>query len=327
MNLEYLKEFVELAKRLNYTETARVLMMSQPTLSKHISQLERDLKLTLFYRDGNQHRLTNAGSALLPFAYEILDAIGKFRTKVGELRIAPEPKLRISGLTDEGPSTEVLGFLISLLNSKYGASCIEIKSQYNRNLINMLEADEVDVVYDPIPQDEKPQDDSLVSLHISDLQLTAIVSNNHRLAGRSEISVSDLDDETFVKYEGLYLGRSWEYIEQICSNHGFAPKLRSCYCASIAELFSLCTSLGESVLIVGCNFGERLPKGIKPFCKVLPITDEDAAIPFFFIYRKDNENPVLLDAVSLIEKMPQPPLYFGYSESYRNREHLAVKLI
>ena len=311
MNLEYLKEFVELAKRLNYTETARVLMMSQPTLSKHIGQLERNLKLTLIRRDGNSLRLTNEGGALLPFAYQILDAVDDFDAKASELRTTPVPKLTISGLTDEGPSTEVLGFLISLLSDKYGAGCIEVKSQYNHNLIDTLEAEEVDVVYDPIPYDETPQDDNLVSLHVSDLHLAAIVSNDHRLAAQDEVTLADLRDETFVKYEGLYLSRSWGYIEQICERHGFVPKARSSHCASVAELFSLCASLGKTVLVVGSNFGDRLPAGIKSFCKVLPISDPDAAIPFFFIYRKDNENPVLADAVRRIEEMPAPPLRFG----------------
>lgn len=311
MNLEYLKEFVELAKRLNYTETARALMMSQPTLSKHVAQLERCLKLTLIRRDGNSLRLTNEGGALLPFAYQVLDAVDDFEAKASELRIAPVPKLTISGLTDEGPSTEVLGFLVSLLSDKYGTSCIEVKSQYNRNLIETLDAEEVDVVYDPIPYDETPQDDSLVSLHVSDLHLTAIVANDHRLASRDEVALSDLRDETFAKIEGLYLSRSWGYIEQACERHGFVPKARSNHCASVAELFSLCASLGKTVLVIGSNFGDRLPVGIRSFCKVLPISDPDAAVPFFFIYRKDNENPVLADAIRKMSELPTPPLRFG----------------
>lgn len=315
MNLEYLKEFVELAKRLNYTETARALMMSQPTLSKHIGQLERSLKLTLIRRDGNTLRLTNEGGALLPFAYQVLDAVDDFEGKASELRIAPVPKLTISGLTDEGPSTEVLGFLISLLSDKYGAGCIEVKSQYNRNLIDTLEAEEVDVVYDPIPLDETPQDDSLVRLHVSDLHLVAIVSNDHELAARDEVALSDLKDETFAKVEGLYLSRSWGYIEQACERHGFSPKTRSSHCASVAELFSLCASLGNTALVVGSNFGDRLPAGIKPFCKVLHISDSDAAVPFFFVYRKDNDNPVLLDAVRRMAELPTPPLCFGCKDS------------
>lgn len=43
LNANYVIEFTELAKRLNYTETARALNMSQPSLSKHISQFEKEL--------------------------------------------------------------------------------------------------------------------------------------------------------------------------------------------------------------------------------------------------------------------------------------------
>ena len=40
MDTNYLVEFVELAKRLSFTETSRSLGMNQPTLSKHIAALE-----------------------------------------------------------------------------------------------------------------------------------------------------------------------------------------------------------------------------------------------------------------------------------------------
>lgn len=52
MDTDILQEFAELAKRLNFTETARLLDMSQPTLSKHISSFERELRIELFDRSG-----------------------------------------------------------------------------------------------------------------------------------------------------------------------------------------------------------------------------------------------------------------------------------
>ena len=48
MNTSYLVEFVELAKRLSFTETARYLDMNQPTLSKHIAALEQAFRMPLF---------------------------------------------------------------------------------------------------------------------------------------------------------------------------------------------------------------------------------------------------------------------------------------
>ena len=41
MDSQFIVEYAELAKRLNVTETARFLNMSQPTLSKHITALEK----------------------------------------------------------------------------------------------------------------------------------------------------------------------------------------------------------------------------------------------------------------------------------------------
>ena len=66
MDISAFNEFVELAKRLNITETARMLNMSQPTLSKHIISFEKELRLSLFERTGSAMRLTEAGNALPP---------------------------------------------------------------------------------------------------------------------------------------------------------------------------------------------------------------------------------------------------------------------
>lgn len=311
MNIEYLKEFAELAKLLSFTETARLLNMSQPTLSKHIGQFEKELKIVLFDRAGNSLKLTKAGATLLPYAYQIIDAQNDFQEQVRELRKAPPPHLTISGLTDEGPSTEVLGFLISLLSRQYGTNFLEVKSRFNRDLREMLEANEVDLIFDPVPNDEDIGADYISSVHIADLRLIAVVSPDHPLSGRDSISLEDLHDETLLKYEGLYLKRSWGHIEQRCIDHGFTPRTRSYHCASIAELFSICANLKSTVLIVGANFANRIPQGLKPFCRTIPFSNDDAAIPLYLLYRNDNPNPVLRSAVSLLKDLDTPPLRFS----------------
>ena len=309
--IDYLREFTELAKHLNFTETARLLNMGQPTLSKHINQFEKELKLTLFERTGNTLRLSKAGAALLPYAYQVIDAQNDFRSIVAELRRTPPPRLTIRGITDESPSTEVLGFLISLLSEKYGASFLEVKSRFNRNPHEMLAANEVDIVFDPAPSEENLRNDLISSVHIADLRLIALVSSENPLSQRSSLSLDDLRSSIFLKYEGIYLNRSWSYIQKRCQAHGFTPRTRSRHFASIAELFAACANLGSAVLIIGSNFASRIPAGIKPFCSAIPIEDEDATIPLYFLSRTDNANPVLKDALEMIRKMPSPPLRFG----------------
>lgn len=208
LNANYVIEFTELAKRLNYTETARALNMSQPSLSKHISQFEKELKLELFKRDGNSLRLTKCGAELLPLAYRAIEAMEELDSKAHYLRRHPPAHLSISGLTDEGPSTEVLGFLISLISSEYGANCLEVKHRYNKNPAEMLESGDVDIVFDPAPVEEMPEGSNVEVLRVADLKLTAIVDAGNPLALKDRIGVSDLKKSTFVRYEGIYLSRS-----------------------------------------------------------------------------------------------------------------------
>ena len=137
-----------------------------------------------------------------------------------------------------------------------------------------------------------------------------VVAAGNPLASKDRIEVSDLKKSTFVRYEGIYLSRSWCYIEEACERHGFTPKTRSCLCSSIPELFALCAGLGDMVLVVGSNFGARIPEGIKPFCRVLDVAGDDFCMPLQLMYRKDNDNPVLAELVSRIEAMPSPPLRF-----------------
>ena len=53
--------FLSLASTLNFTETANRLFVTQQAVSKHISQLEKELGLTLFVRSTHNVRLTPAG--------------------------------------------------------------------------------------------------------------------------------------------------------------------------------------------------------------------------------------------------------------------------
>ncbi|MDD9176154.1 LysR family transcriptional regulator [Aliivibrio finisterrensis] len=67
-----LRMFCLLAEKLSFTETADILEMSQPTLSRKISQLEQEVKLRLFHRGGNQIHLTPQGIVFLESCQRIL---------------------------------------------------------------------------------------------------------------------------------------------------------------------------------------------------------------------------------------------------------------
>ena len=71
--LEYSREFIVLADCLSYVKAARELNVSQPSLTRHIAYLEKELGFRLFNR--NPLSLTPAGQFYLEFIGEIIERL------------------------------------------------------------------------------------------------------------------------------------------------------------------------------------------------------------------------------------------------------------
>lgn len=52
MNLDHLRYFVALSRTENYTQTAKLLHITQPSLTKAIHSLEAELNVGLFQKSG-----------------------------------------------------------------------------------------------------------------------------------------------------------------------------------------------------------------------------------------------------------------------------------
>lgn len=61
-----LRLFLQVARSLSFSETARAANLSQPALSRTIKLLEEELGVRLFDRNSRNVRLTEAGAALVP---------------------------------------------------------------------------------------------------------------------------------------------------------------------------------------------------------------------------------------------------------------------
>jgi DNA-binding transcriptional LysR family regulator len=99
MELRHLRAFSAIAESHSFSKAARQLRVAQPPLSRHISQLERELGVKLFVRAASGVELTREGALLLEQARTVLaDTAGFFdlasRAKAGlvnPLRVAMAP--------------------------------------------------------------------------------------------------------------------------------------------------------------------------------------------------------------------------------------------
>ena len=72
MELRQLKYFVKVAETLNFSEAAKVLNVTQSTLSQQVKQLETEIGTQLLLRSSHSVALTEAGNELLPLARQTL---------------------------------------------------------------------------------------------------------------------------------------------------------------------------------------------------------------------------------------------------------------
>lgn len=71
-DIHRLNVFLVAAETLNFTEAARRLHMTQPSVSQHIQALENHFDLPLFNRSGRYLELSEAGKRLAPMAREMM---------------------------------------------------------------------------------------------------------------------------------------------------------------------------------------------------------------------------------------------------------------
>ena len=77
MEIRVLEYFLTIAKEGNITRAAQKLHITQPTLSRQLSELERELKTQLFIRGKRSIVLTESGLLLMQRATELLKLVAK----------------------------------------------------------------------------------------------------------------------------------------------------------------------------------------------------------------------------------------------------------
>ena len=89
MDVDRLRAFVTVARSRRFVRAARVLGVSQPSLSRRVQQLEHDVGAKLVVRTPAGVVLTSAGERFLPHAERALASVDAGRTAIDELSGQP----------------------------------------------------------------------------------------------------------------------------------------------------------------------------------------------------------------------------------------------
>ena len=108
-----LKVFRTVAEKLNFTNAAEALFLTQPAVTLQIKTLEEDLGVKLFDRAGGKVKLTEAGEVLLGYAARITDLYNEAEIAVGALTGEERGKLSI------GASTTIAQYVLPALLGEF----------------------------------------------------------------------------------------------------------------------------------------------------------------------------------------------------------------
>lgn len=143
MELRVLNYFLVIAREENITKAARLLHITQPTLSRQIMQLEEELGVKLFYRSNHHIVLTEEGMLLKRRAQELLSLAEK--TKKDFLRRDQNLTGEIMIGSGEFLGTKLFSEMMAAFQKKhplvryqiYSGNAVNIKDYIERGLLDL----------------------------------------------------------------------------------------------------------------------------------------------------------------------------------------------
>ncbi|MFH8798787.1 LysR family transcriptional regulator [Streptomyces sp. NPDC017936] len=185
MELRHLRYFVAVAEEGSVNRAARRLLVSQPSLSRQILQLERDLGQRLLQRTSRGVRLTPAGQALLPHAHQLLAMADATRETVAGAGAVRQP---VTLGVPPGTDGIWLIALVDTVRARLPHVALEYVEATSADQLRLLGGGRIDLglVHRPPP-------DPLRAWELRRDPLGIAVRPGHPLAGRDEFELADLD--------------------------------------------------------------------------------------------------------------------------------------
>jgi DNA-binding transcriptional LysR family regulator len=125
MTFRQFEVFLAVAGERSFSRAAKKIHSSQPTLSEHVAELERELGKKLFFRRSREVTLTEAGRVFEEYAGRVVSAVEGARQAIAELDGLSHGSLLIGASTT--PGLYVMPEIIAAFRARYPR--IELKLQ------------------------------------------------------------------------------------------------------------------------------------------------------------------------------------------------------
>jgi DNA-binding transcriptional LysR family regulator len=165
-----IRSFLAVAREGSLSAAARALAATQPTIGRHINELEASLDIILFHRGRSGFLLTERGAALYERAEPMTDSAVAFS------RLAEGSVKKMAGTVRITASEIVSAYVLPAILADLGREEPEIEIEiFASNQIGSLLARDADIAVRMV----RPVQNDLVIRHVADLPLAACASSEY----------------------------------------------------------------------------------------------------------------------------------------------------
>lgn len=221
MFVRELESFIAVAETLNFSVASQQLYMSQPGLSKSISNLENELGFRLFDRSTRRVRLTESGERFYRLTKAFLEQCKTLsdssapETLIGSLSIA------FGSIVD----SIYLPSIISMFSDQYPGISIQTSILDAETGISSVGNGKVDICLISNFAIHLKKEPNLCSEFFYPCKLQIAVWRGHPLANRKTVRLEELADEKFLFIQPT-INRGADVLNSLCIAAGFIPTVQ-----------------------------------------------------------------------------------------------------
>jgi len=193
MEMHPLRVFLTVAAEKSFSRAAEKLLRTQPAISLTIQRLEAELGEKLIDRSAKDLLLTDSGKTVLEYAKRFDSLQGELENSLAELRDKSSGRLMIGA--NESSTLYLLDHI-----ERYRQKYPKVKVQIRRSLSSRIPAELIDGELELGILSYDPEDERLISQVIYTDHLAFIISPQHKLAEREDVSITELGEENFIAH-------------------------------------------------------------------------------------------------------------------------------
>lgn len=198
MNLKQLEAFVRVAETKSFSTAAKMLFLTQPTVSAHISSLERELNTCLLVRNTKGVALSEAGKELYAYAEQMLELEQKIRERFGLTGRQSGSVLRIAASTI--PAQYLLPDIMARFRKEYPEEQLKLFETDSSGVVDMILSHKADVGFTGTVLEKGSC--TYIPFYQDELVILTPAAEKYRARKDAEIASWILEEPVILREEG-----------------------------------------------------------------------------------------------------------------------------